>query len=214
MSWLKFNPYAYDLETAVGLVRRGLQAAERAMQEDEERVAAEMAENNRRIAAGEVEGATFDSDGDLLNDPNEGYHYDFMDIESTQMEVRKSMMIALYHAWERVVRKLTRLTSSKHNHTELEAALAEMNILVTPEVDHLRRLVNLVKHNSKEKMLKLWEVRPDLFYRGFKPDEHFPDDWSDTVRLDNEQIADFFTAVIVSGPTHDHPRQAYGRADS
>lgn len=98
MSWLKFNPYAYDLAEAASLVRRGLEAAERAMREDEERVAAEMAENDRKIAAGEVEGPSFDSDGDLLNDPNEGYHYYFMAIESTQMEVRKSMMIALYHA--------------------------------------------------------------------------------------------------------------------
>ncbi|MDE0878557.1 MAG: hypothetical protein OSB00_07810 [Sphingomonas bacterium] len=214
MSWLKFNPYAYDLAEAVGLVRRGLEAAERAMREDEERVAAEMAENDRKIAAGEVEGPTFDSDGDLLNDPNEGYHYDFMAIKSTQMEVRKSMMIALYHAWERVVRKMTKLTTSKDNHRALATALGAMDIPVSPEVENLRRLVNLVKHNSKEKMLKLWEVRPDLFYRGFEPEVHFPDDWSDTIELSSEQMAVFFDAVIASGPTHEHPREAYGRADS
>lgn len=213
MSWLKFNPYAYDLTEAVGLVRRGLEAAERAMREDEDRVAAEMAENERKIAAGEVEGPAFDADGDLVHDPNEGYHYDFMAIESTQMEVRKSMMIALYHAWERVVRKMTRLTSPKDNHTALEVALAKIGISVNPEVDNLRKLVNLVKHNSKEKMLKLWEVRPDLFYDGFEPEVHFPDDWSDTIRLRAEHLTGFFDAVIASGPTHDHPYGAFGRAD-
>lgn len=213
MSWLKFNPYAYDLQSAVGLVRRGLEAAERAMRDEEERVAAEMAENNRKISAGDIEGPAFDQDGDLLYDPNEGYYYDFMEIESIQMEVRKSMMIALYHAWERVMRRMTKLTSSKDNHTALEAALAGMNIAVAPEVDQLRHLVNLVKHNSKEKVLKLWEVRPDLFYKGFEPDVHFPDDWSDTVRLNAEQITVFLDAVIASGPTHDHPRDAYGQAD-
>ncbi|WP_242140475.1 hypothetical protein [Sphingomonas sp. TREG-RG-20F-R18-01] len=77
MAWLNFNPYAYDLESAVKIVRGGLDAAERALQEDEDRVKAEMAENDLKIASGEIPGYEIDEDGDLLFDPNEGYHYDF-----------------------------------------------------------------------------------------------------------------------------------------
>ncbi len=97
---------------------------------------------------------------------------------------------------------MTRKTGSKDNHMALEAALAGEGITVAPEMDQLRRLINLVKHNSKEKMLQLWEVRKDLFYKDFDPEVHFPDDWSDTVRLNRDQIEVFFAAVLASGPPH------------
>lgn len=202
MARLSFNVYGYDLDSAVKIIRGGLNAAERALKEDEDRVSSDMAENNRQIEAGKIRGGEATSDGELDYDPNEIYAYDFMTIESTQMEVRKSMMIALYHAWERVARRMTGKTGPRDNHAALEAAMAEQGITLTPELDHLRRLVNLVKHNSKEKLLQLWTVRPDLFYTGFDPERHFPDDWSDTVRLDDHQIAGFFAAVAASGPTH------------
>ena len=206
MAWLNFNAHAYDLESAVGIIRRGLDAALRALQEDEDRVKTEMADNDRRIAAGEAPGAELDEDGDLIFDPNECFHYDFMTIDDTVMEVKKSMMIALYHAWERVVRKMTGKTGPKDNHTVLQAALEGEGVKLTPELDHLRRLINLVKHNSKEKAVQLWSVRPDLFYRGFDPDQHFPDDWSESVRLSPDQIESFFAAVLASGPKQ--PRAA------
>jgi hypothetical protein len=202
MARLNFNAYAYDLESAVRIIRGGLDAAERALQEDEDRVTADMNDNNRKIEDDEVRGGEVSSDGELDYDPNEIYAYDFMTIESTQMEVRKSMMIALYHAWERVARNMTRKTGSKDNHATLEAAMADEGITLVPELDQLRRLVNLVKHNSKEKMLHLWNVRKDLFYGGFDPEVHFPDDWSDTVRLDRDQIEGFYAAVLASGPSH------------
>lgn len=206
MAWLNFNVHAYDLESAVGIIRRGLDAAQRALREDEDRVKTEMADNNRKIAAGEAPGAKFDEDGDLISDPNESFYYDFMTIDDTVMEVRKSMMIALYHAWERVVRKMTGKTGSNDNHTVLQAALEAEGVTLTPELDQLRRLINLVKHNSREKSFQLWSVRPDLFYRGFDPDQHFSDDWSETVRLGPDQIEGFFAAVLASGPKQ--PRAA------
>lgn len=202
MARLNFNAYAYDLESAVRIIRGGLDAAERALQEDEDRVTAEMDDNNRKIEAEEARAGEGRANGDPDYDPNEIYAYDFMTIESTQMEVRKSMMIALYHAWERVARNMTRKTGSKDNHAALEAAMAAEGITLVPELDQLRRLVNLVKHNSKEKMLQLWDVRKDLFYKGIDPEVHFPDDWSDAVRLDRDQIDGFYAAVMASGPSH------------
>lgn len=207
MPRLSFNVWTHQLETAIRIIRRGLDAAERALAEETERTIEEGKVLEREIAAGEKAGYQLDEDGDLAYDPYEDLHYEHMAIDETLQQVRKSMMVALYHAWERTARDLTDKHKPRDNHTVLEAALSKKGITLHPELEHLRRLTNLVKHSSKPKMLQLWEVRPDLFYHKFDPDEHFPNDWQQTVEISREQIEAFFAAVIASGPTHE-PRSA------
>lgn len=192
--------WASELRSAVDLIRRGLHAAEHALQEEEQHVKDAVDENNRRIEAGEVEGAVIDGEGDLVYDPNEEFAYEFMTIDDAVLEVRKSMMTALYHAWERVAREITGKNKPRDNHQKLEEALREKGIELHPELDHLRKLVNLAKHNSKEKAVSLWQDRRDLFYDNFDPEVHFPNDWAQTIRLNPNQVEGFFAAVVASGP--------------
>jgi len=203
MPTLAFNVWASQLETAIRIIRRGLDAAERALNEETVRTIEEGNELDRKIARGEELGYQLDEDGDLAYDPHEHLHYEHMAIDETLHQVRKSMMVTLYHAWERTARDVTNRHGSRDNHAVLELALNKKGIILTPELEHLRRLVNLVKHNSKKKMLQLWEVRPDLFYDNFDPDEHFPNDWEQTIEISREQVESFFAAVVASGPTHE-----------
>jgi len=199
---LSFNVYAYELDATLRVLRRGLDAAERGLAEEDRRVAAETAEIDQRIAAGAESGYRYDDDGDLDYDPHELLHYEETMIEETRQQVRKSLMVTLFHAWERIVRELTRKNKPTDNFEAVRVALQDQGIVVQSAVDELRKLANLVKHNSRQKARALWAVRPDLFYPFFDPDQHFPNDWEQAVRINAEQVDAFFAAVVASGPVH------------
>ncbi len=202
MAKLNFNPYAYDLNRAVHIITRGLAAAEEALTADEQRVVGEIDALKEQIDNGDHPGYQVDGEWNVIDDPFEFHNYDLETIDETRGEMRKAMLIALYHAWERVARDMTGLRGND-NHAAIKEAMAAEGITLTDGLDHLRKLVNLVKHNSEQKMAALWDVRKDLFIDGFDPQRHFPHDWNNALRVTMHQVNEFIEAVVASGPIHE-----------
>ena len=197
-----FNVFAYDLERAIRIIRRGLDAAERALHDEEEAVSRQIDDLKLRIENGQHPGYQVDNEFHVIDDPFEFHNYDLETIEETQIEVRKAMLLALYHAWERVARDMTGLKGNE-SHQVIKEAMIAQGIEQVNELDHLRKTVNLIKHNSEQKMRALWDVRRDLFINGFNPDMHFPHDWNDALRITSNHVTSFIDAVIASGPTQE-----------
>lgn len=196
-----FCVWAYELGRAVDIIVSGLDAAERALGDDEQRVKAELVEIERHIDAGEIDASQLDQYGDFLHDPREIQYYAFETIEETVNEVRKAMIIALYHAWEKIAREVTQ-ASEKADHAKLKEEMAKASITSSPEIDILKSLVNLLKHNNKKRALEVWEKRKDLFEVGYDPDAKLPDDHAASVRIERAHVDEFVKAVLASGPQH------------
>lgn len=201
MTWLGFSVWAYDLQRSVEIIAKGLDAAERALRADDERVKAELAETERQMAAGEIAGVEVDADGGLIHDPREFHFYDFDTIYETVNEVRKAMLIALYHAWERSARSVTGLKGNA-SHEEIEKALRQAEIEIVPDLTLLRKLVNLLKHNSAQKARAVWDERRDVFESGYDPNLEFANDHAASVRIERFHMNAFMRAVLASGPKH------------
>lgn len=184
--------YAAKLRESVAILQRGLNAAEAGMRVEEVREEGQLKQAIKNAVQKHRSSALLD---DKVQEVYDIHAIDFMDLEAMFIEVRKSMMVALYHTWERIAREITGKHGTRDNHEKLVCALREHGIELDPRIEHLRLLANLIKHSSKDKAEKLHAARPDLLYHNFDADIHFPNDWASTVRLSQEQTAEFFAVV-------------------
>lgn len=119
------------------------------------------------------------------------------------LALRKAFVIALYHYWERAIR-VTVGGDDRADHAKLVTLAAAKGIVVRPELDAIRDLANLLKHDNARWGNALLQSWSGLFAPGFQP-RPGRTDWYDSVRITDDDVVRAFEAVVASGPNPHKP---------
>lgn len=197
---MKWNWFAYNFDSAIGDVKRVYEIAIDALENEMHRRANLVDDHDTAVKAGGPDGIERADDGGVIEDPRDFLIYDVNVVEEAINNFRKGVAISLFHDWERAARETVALPGADFR--TLLAALETEGIETQPEVDHLRKLANCLKHSTRETAARLFAVRPDLFANGFDPTQAVETEWYESVQISESAMAGLFEAVSASGPKH------------
>lgn len=137
-------------------------------------------------------------DGHLLIDHERNLEYDIEAAKECAVIFRKSILMPVYHQWERYVRAIA--PEAKQRHADLVKALEE-EMQYTPDANlaKLYFLVNILKHNNRKWVCCLFDEQNNFLPKWEKvPDKAW--DWFDVVRLEDSDVIDLILAAKRSVP--------------
>jgi hypothetical protein len=105
-------------------------------------------------------------------------------------------VIAIYHSWERAIRRQTK--TDVQSHTLLVEAAKKDHIEPLPELERVSQLVNLLKHNNAKWAKKLLDSWPDVVTPRIL--DRKDGDYYSSVILTDDHIEEILTLAASSGP--------------
>lgn len=141
----------------------------------------------------------YDDDGNIVASHEQVLEYDIRIAQDSQLTFRKSFMIPLYHHWERYVRSLSPKYIPDHKGL-VELLFKAKGITPDGGLDKLHYLVNILKHNNRRWVEKLFPISSHMFPPKWiaVPDRII--DWYEMIRMNDDDVYDFIEIVRRSGP--------------
>ncbi|MCY1360063.1 hypothetical protein D9M69_466710 [compost metagenome] len=193
---VNFNMVGYDFSRGIRILKEGYASAILALKQKADTLGTQLLEYREHLAHGGEPDEERDAEGFLLWDRERLLEMDLAVCSDGLGEVRKAFVIALYHHWERAVRKDTGYSKQKHD--ELLEAAAAAQIAVQPDLEKVRHLVNTLKHNNEKRgseLLKHWpEVFPSEFHHNANTD------WYQSIGLTDAHVHQALNIIAGSGP--------------
>ena len=159
----------------------------------------ELGNFDRAVEAGADSQIECDEDtGQVIYDHRDMLLYNTTTAEETKSILNKSIAVAAFHHWERSARDWTKRPNGKF------ATLCELvkakGYPISPKLEQLYMLVNLLKHSNSKDGIKLYDIRPDLFRRVFNPTLG-QSDWYAEILLSDDHMMEIFQVITTSGPS-------------
>jgi hypothetical protein len=206
MALIDFDFTGYDYERGVMVLSDSLTAATDALGLKRTEAQAAWDEYERAVAAGERERdiEIDDETGAPFWDLAYVYQHDLELIDEGVQALRKAYVLALYHHWERIVRRWTE-ASDRDRHDQLLRRLGEKRIEPPARFGHIYLLNNILKHDSRTAGPGLLAAWPALFpwadRMRARVDAGERDIlWEGTVAISEPQMQEIFVAMRASGP--------------
>ncbi len=193
---INFNMVGYDFSRGVRILKEGYASAILALEQKADMLGTQLLEYREHLAHGGAPDEERDEEGFLLWDRERLLEMDIEVCSAGLGEVRKAFVMALYHHWERAVRKDTGY--NKPYHDGLLKAAAAAQIPVQPDLEKVRHLVNTLKHNNEDRGLQLLEHWPEVFYSDFS--HHANTDWYQSIELTDDHVHQTLSIIAASGP--------------
>lgn len=193
----RFNLDGVVYQDGVANLVVSFDAAHSALQQRVAKAEADAAEYDRSIADGAEPYEERDEEGHLLYRQSDVLEYHIRDALDAAQTLRKAFAITIYHFWER--NALRWIGKSQIDHKKLVKKVQQIGYPIDPEIDNLRLLVNLLKHNNVTWGTQLYDARPDLFSSLFTPSEKTVN-WESRVILQEHHIVEFMNTIAQSGP--------------
>ncbi len=150
-------------------------------------------------ASGEDD-SEYDEEGVLIQSTAHALDHDERDATLAITVVREAFITSAFHYWERSARGWTGLHGKRDYFPVLSAATAK-KYAVSPKLELLNALNNLLKHGGGDTALSLARMRPDYF------SPLFPNgsgrDQSLRLCIRHEHVEEAFEIIKGSGPTYD-----------
>lgn len=193
---LKFSTFGFAFEHGVGVLLAAYRQASEALQADYHRLKIELSEYETSLAEGNDPVGEWSEEGYALWTQDQILALQIEDSEDALRVLRRSFIIALYHHWERWVRRQLRYDDTGHD--KLVEKASASGISIDPRLGRVRDMVNLFKHSNNKwgtKLLSSWpEVLPLYFTSNTEAD------WYEAVRLSEEIVLEIADIVKASGP--------------
>lgn len=193
---INFNMVGYDFSRGVRVLKEGYASAILALEQKSDALGTQLLEYREHLAHGGEPDEERDDEGFLLWDRERLLEMDLEVCSAGLGEVRKAFVIALYHHWERAVRKDTGY--NKPYHEELLEAAAAAQIPVQPDLEKVRHLVNTLKHNNEKRGTQLLKHWPEVFCSDFSQDTNT--DWYQSIELTDDHVHQALSIIAASGP--------------
>lgn len=193
----KFSVHGYMFEEGVKALEAAFVAASDTLETTLAAKQAQLTDYLMHIERGGLPIGEWDDEGNRLWEQEDVL---VMHIETTTealIALRKSTVIALYHHWERAIRKTTGVPADG-KHSALISAAAGEGLDISPKLEAVRCLVNLLKHDNERWARKLRHLWPDVL-SDFDGQSKF-NDWYQAVTLSRKQVCQVFGIVRTSGP--------------
>ncbi|MBY5422302.1 hypothetical protein HFN05_05700 [Rhizobium leguminosarum] len=146
-----------------------------------------------------VDDREYDEDGILIASTEHSLAQAEMDAILAVSVVREAFVTSAFHYWERSARTWTGLHGRYDGFKKLRDECAK-RYSISPQLDNLNLLNNLLKHNSHRIDQTLLDARPDYFAALFPSANNTPPQKL-RLRLHNEHVEEAFDIVRASGPT-------------
>lgn len=193
---LKFSVHGYRFHEGVKALEEAFNSASDTLETKLAAKQRELDDYVKHIEQGGKPIGEWDDEGNRLWEQDDLLTIHIETASEAVMALRKSTAIALYHHWERTVRKAAAHTG--RNHGALLAAAEREGIKVDPMLEAVRCLVNLLKHDNEDWAEKLRVLWPDIL-SGFNGKSNFSD-WYQAVQMTREQVNQVFGIIKASGP--------------
>lgn len=145
-----------------------------------------------------VDDSEYDEDGILLGSTAHSLAQAEMEAILAVNVVREAFVTSAFHYWERSARAWTGL-HGRRDHFGILSAESAKKYPLSPQLDNLNRLNNLLKHNSHRIDQTLVDARPDYFASLF-PSANDASPKRLRLRLRHEHVEEAFDIVRASGP--------------
>ncbi|MBX3452877.1 MAG: hypothetical protein KF777_25290, partial [Planctomycetaceae bacterium] len=194
---LNFNWWGYTFQDGLNVLSQSFTSARDALRRDIELAQEEAMGYQDSVAQGLVEpDIERDEDGYVILDHADVLQMHVERAEECAMGLRKAIVIAAYHHWERSARGWTQSEHGKHLKL-VELSLAQ-DYPIDAKLGAVRDLVNLLKHASEKwgnDLVASWpEVFPPNFQKSSKTD------WYESVWLTDKHVFEVLTILGGSGP--------------
>ena len=194
---LVWNYQGYVFQEGVSILSAAYESAADALREQWLKAREDATAYQEGVASGEIEWIGEREEGHILWDLEQVHE---MEIESKlegESALRKAFALAAYHHWERGARAWT--GSDKRDHGDLVTAVQALGVAISPHLEAVKDLANLLKHDNNRRgadLMKSWpEVLPASLREG-----RARTDWYGAVRLTDAHLGQVFKAVAASGP--------------
>lgn len=195
MAPFKFSVLGYEFQRDIKVIREGYDASIEALERRFSDIEGNLKRYREMIAAGGEPIGEWE-DGHTLWEEETVLEMDKESCANSISEVRKAFAVALYHHWERAVRRVTRFHDNDLR--QLLKQAKEKGIRVSGDLVKVRHLVNTLKHNNGQTGKRLLKSWPDVFTSPLQPDR--VRDWYFAVELRPDQIDMVFAIISESGP--------------
>lgn len=194
---LKFNTFGFAFEHGVDVLLAAYRQASEALQADYHRLKTELSEYETSLAEGKDPVGEWSEEGYALWTQDQILGLQIEDSEDALRVLRRSFVVAIYHHWERWVRRQLGC-DEKAGHDKLVQKACAGGISIDPHLGGVRDMANLFKHSNKKWGTSLLSSWPDVLPRHFTPDTDA--DWYEAVRLSEEIVLEIADIVKASGP--------------
>jgi hypothetical protein len=195
---LAWNYQGYVFQEGVHVLRAAYRSAADALHEEWERARENAVAYRDGVESGRTEWIGEREDGHVLWDQEQILE---MEIESKfegQGALRKAFALAAYHHWERGARSWT--GSDARDHEKLAKAVRALGIGISPHLEAVKDLANLLKHDNDKRGADLLKSWPQLLPPPSSAQGATRTDWYGAVRLTDAHLDEALDAVAASGP--------------
>ena len=200
---LVFNLQGYFYESGIKVLRQSYDTAEAALYTALENAQSDLAEYEKAQAAGAPFEGERDEDGYVIWSQDQVLKGTVDAAQEALDSLRRSFAISLYHTWERGARIWTGAPHDA-NHSRLSRGVEALGMTVHPDLDVLRLVANVLKHDNNRRGNELLAAAPDLL-DGVQSSPLNRIGWYEKVVISMRWMHRFFDAVAASGPTTTTP---------
>ncbi|MGO7530836.1 hypothetical protein [Rhizobium leguminosarum] len=186
---------AYQYQTGIDRIRN----AYRASADTIDKAVAEATQASVEYLESGADDAEYDEDGILLFSTAHSLDQAEMDAVLAVSVVREVFVTSAFHYWERSARVWTG-RHGRGDHFGILSVESAKKYPLSPHLENLNRLNNLLKHNSQRTDQALVDARPDYFAPLF-PSVNNAAPQIPRLRLLHEHVEEAFDIVSASGPT-------------
>jgi hypothetical protein len=197
MAALNFNWWGFTLQDGLNVLSQCFTSARDALQHDIELAQEEAIGYQDSVAQAVIEpDIERDEDGSVIFDHADILQMHVERAEECAMGLRKAIVIAAYHHWERSARGWTQSEHGKH--PKLVELTSAQGYPISVKLDAVRDLINLLKHASEKWGTDLVASWPEVFPADFQMSSKT--DWYESVRLTDNHVFEVLAILGASGP--------------
>lgn len=196
---LTFNAHGFAFENGVTVLLDTYRLASEALDANHNRLKVDLANYEESMASGEPPVGEWDDEGYTLWTQDRVLELQIEDAQDALHVLRMSFVVALYHHWERWLRR--ELNYNGRGHAKLVAKAIAHGINLDSRIHRVVTLANLLKHSNDDLGPKLLISWPELLPATAAA--RAPKDWYAAVILTNETVQEAAEVVLASGPRRD-----------
>ncbi len=187
---------AFQYQTGIDHIRDAYRASAATL----EKAHADATQTYADFEAMGVDGEVYDEQGTLVGSIGFIRAEAERDASLQASLVREAFITTTYHYWERSAKVWSRIHGST-NFPTLSASSAK-RYPISPQLENLNRLNNLLKHDTSGIDQRLLHDRPDYFRDGLFTPKPGNTVSNPRLRLRHEHVEEAFEIIRASGPTY------------
>lgn len=202
MAKLNFNLAGFSYQHGLSVLLAAYEAALAGAQAQEAAILGKAQDYARHLAAGGAPIEERTEDGDLISSQEDIHAYELEIVQIATTEMRRAFAVAAYHYWERTVSSW-RPEPRARNHDEVLGILGQRGYPVHPELDVVRHLANVLKHDKPVSGRWLVQHAAALLKPSFRERPNGRTAWADGLVMDEQTVRRVFDILRNSGPASD-----------